>query len=265
MSKNVFHLGIPMTADQYAEEWEINSKSFSDEGYYRWMSQQLGNVETILEVGCGSGNGTLALFQDGRRIIVIEPNEKLANLAYESLRANNIPVEFSDWKTLADHLLSRTSVVLIVRQDIFDSEIEHLREKLSFDAVACWLIGAEPDRIAIHMGKDKHNFTGPEMANYREMIHKRCYEIGEWLLADDGCVHIVDRFGISSWNDKDYIREELAKFHSSLAGESYKIGKSDTFLTRARSSIKTSQIQYIIQGEDRINTFVFSSVKGKLA
>lgn len=265
MSEKRSSLGIPMTADQYAEQWEINSKSFSDEGYYRWMSQQLGNVETVLEIGCGSGNGTLALFQEGRRIVAIEPNEKLANLAYENLKANEVPVEFSDLKALVDQVRSSTSGVFIVRQDVFDSELELLQEKLNFDAVVCWLIGAEPDRIAIHIGKDKHDFTGPEMANYREKIHKRCYELGERLLAAGGYVHIVDRFGISSWNDKDYARTEFAKFHSALAGGSYKIGKSDTFLTRARSHIKTSQIQYLAQGEDQVGILVFSSVKGKLA
>lgn len=264
MSEKKSHLGIPMTADQYAEEWEANSKSFFEEGYYRWMSQQLGSVETVLEIGCGSGNGTLALFQDGRLIIAIEPNEKLANLAFENLKANNVPVEFSSLDALADNTHSNTSSVFIVRQDAFETKIDSLQSKLSVDAIVCWLIGAEPDRISSHIGKEKHNFTGPEMAEYREKIHQRCYELGKKLLTVGGCVHIVDRTGLRSWSDKDYFRDEFSKFHSGMAGEGYTIGKSDTFLTRARSNIKTSQIQYLVQDADQINTIVFASVKGRI-
>lgn len=265
MNEKISVLGTPMTADQYAEQWRINSDSFKSEGYYSWMSKQLGTAETILEIGCGSGNGTLSLYQEGRIIVAVEPNDMLSKLAFENLSTHNVPVAYSSMDALFDVTESISSGVIIIRQDILGKEIELLKEIFSFDAIVCWLIGAEPDRISVHIGKDKNDFLGPEMANYREKIHKRCYDLGTFFLADGGCIHIVDRFGISSWNDKDYVREDYLKLHTNIAGESYNISKSDTFLTRARSSFKQSQIQYLAADVEHVKTLVFGSVKARLS
>lgn len=265
MTEKVYPLGIPMTAEQYAEHWEVNSRSYHDEGYYSWMSDQLENTATVLEVGCGSGNGTRALVKKGRHVIAVEPNKAMAELALKRLEEMKIPVELAEISSLSSVRSDSSPRATIFISDIFDEQLDGLINGLHLDAVVCWLIGAEPARIAAHIEKPMDSFEGSEAAAYREKLHKRCYELGKICLKPNGLVHFVDRQGIGSWNDKDHARQYFSDYYSNLAGTDYDIKKSDVLLKRLHSNMAAnSRIQYISLQENLNAVPVFGSVKAKL-
>lgn len=265
MSTKISPFGIPMTADQYADQWEINSDSFQREGYYSWMSEQLGSAVNVLEVGCGSGNGTLALVKGGRSVVVIEPNSKLADKTFRKLEDAGVSVRFSDASSVSALVSNNDTSVIIIKADIFDEQVDDLRTSLKFDAITCWLIGAEPERVAPHVSKPADSFVGPEAAEYREKIHERCCELGKYFLNPEGQVHFVDRQGLASWDQKDQARQYFAEVYSDIAGDSYVITKSDVFLKRIHSDMAAdSRIQYHAVQAATASTLVFGSIKARL-
>ena len=133
----------------------------------------------------------------------------------------------------------------ILCADIFNDSVTTNIPCEAFDAVLCWMTGSFPSHIGSVLNKDYRSFEGDEMATYRSKIQQRCYMIGAHALKPDGVVHIVDRLVISSWNDKDELRAELASMQSVLAGSSYKIDKADTLFKRLAKPFNTSRIRYI--------------------
>ena len=59
-------------AKEYAEQWDVSARFFYEQGYYSWMAQQIEQMHTVVEVGCGTGYSTLALVENGHNVIAIE-------------------------------------------------------------------------------------------------------------------------------------------------------------------------------------------------
>lgn len=240
------HFGIPMTADQYAEEWKQNSKFFAENGYYEWMATQILPAKTVVEIGCGSGLSTIALAKLGRKVISIEANQNLANTAKFNLTNSGVTCTLVLIDCMDQIHWNDAVQVKILVADIFDEKIESLLPKNTIDAMACWLIGAQPALIAAHIDKKLEHFTGPEMPEYRDMIHRRVYNLGTQVLQTGGICHIVDRMALNSWNQKDQMRVAIAEKHEDLSEGKYSVTKDCTFLKRITSSFETSKIQYIM-------------------
>src|SRR5438105_1119271 len=51
--------------DIYARSWRVTSRQHHDDGDYTWMAERLNPYKParILDIGCGSGYGVLALFK----------------------------------------------------------------------------------------------------------------------------------------------------------------------------------------------------------
>ena len=244
------HLGIPMTAEQYATHWQENAQFFSDGGHYQWMADYLGNPSSVIEIGCGSGSGTLALAKKSKKVISIEVNITLANTAAAYLNGCGVSTQVAGIDSVKD-MFSKSNChqVTIVVVDVFDNRITEALPAEEFDAIVCWLIGANPGLIAGHVGKSLESFTGQEMPEYREKVHKRCYELGRSLLKVGGIVHITDRIALTNWNEKDNARLALMEHHHDLSEGKYEISKGSTFLKRLEKSFATSKIQYITAPE----------------
>jgi len=73
-------LGRPMTASEYASEWEAEARGFHTRSDYRWMAEMLGAAQVVLEVGCGAGEGTAEL---GKGVVVIEQNDHLLEMLWQ--------------------------------------------------------------------------------------------------------------------------------------------------------------------------------------
>lgn len=235
-----------MTADQYAEEWKQNSKFFAENGYYEWMSTHLLQAKTVVEIGCGPGLSTIALSKSGRKVISIEANQSLAHIAELNLTNSGVTCTLF-LIDCVDQIGSNKAVqVEILVADIFDERIGSLLPKYKIDAMACWLIGAQPALIAAHVGKKLEDFTGPEMPEYRDMIHRRIYRLGNQILSAGGVCHIVDRMALNSWNQKDQMRVAIAEKHEDLSEGKYNATKDCIFLKRITASFEASKIQHIM-------------------
>lgn len=238
-----------MTAEQYATQWQENSMFFSTNGHYDWMANFLGQPSTIIEIGCGSGGSTLALAKKAQRIVAVEVNATLANAAAAYLNSNAVPTEVVNIGVQGSPLPTSNYRVTIVVGDVFENKIGGVLSSVGADAMACWLIGANPGLISAHLGKSMESFTGHEMPEYRERIHRRTYDLGVSLLKTGGMVHITDRMALNSWNDKDLARLTLVEDHIDLSNGKYQVSKEGSFLKKIDKSFVTSKIQYIAPPE----------------
>lgn len=231
-----------MTADQYADQWQINSTDFEQRGHYAWMAEHLGEADTVLEVGCGSGNGTLALARNGRRFIVIEPNAKLAQIALSTLKNAGVPVSYVGASELGSPMPTGSA---IINADIFDKSLDQVLATIQFDAIVCWLIGAEPARIAPHFNVAVDRFKGDEGRRYREKLHARCGELGTHCLKPRGQIQLVDRQGFRHLDDCKYATPEVVNLYSEVLGSRYSILEQGICFREINTSLAgNSRMQY---------------------
>lgn len=239
--------GLPMTALQYAEEWQQSAEVFSAAGHYNWMSEQLGDAERVIEVGCGSGASTEALVTRGRQVLVIESNQHCAHSAAQRLISKGFSAEVISPDQLAALSSWNTRGVKLLVADVLSTDVEQRLPSDWFDAVVCWLTGSSPEHIGTALGKPYMEFDGSEMPVYRSKIQERCYKIGVQAMRNDGIVHIIDRAAIRSWADKDLMRLELSNAVSAAAGPRYALSKADCFLRKLTEGLNHSSIQYVSQ------------------
>lgn len=238
--------GTAMTPEQYAMEWKVSSEIFRNQQHYTWMASQANNGGNILEIGCGSGDSTLELAKNNWRVFAVESNFVAISNAMKLLQENNISIEViynpSTW-----NITSCSSQVTILHKDFMDHDMESMLPLKFFDAIACWLIGSNPDHIGFHLMKESSNFDGSELPLYRQTIERKCYSIGKMVLKEQGIVHVIDRLGIPSWNDKDIIREQFASIQTDLSNGGYSISKKDCILRRIGDALHSSGIQYVTE------------------
>lgn len=239
-------LGRAMTPEEYANEWHASATRMAANGHYAWMVQQLGAATTVLEIGCGSGASTLSLVRAGMVVLSLDVNEfliskSLANFIEKGVAADRVTAD-----ELSKVDLDSGPKIRLLQGNVFDSAIAAALPTRRFDAIICWLTGANPEVISGRLAKDHNTFDGSELALYRKQVHSRCYELGQSVLKPDGIVHIVDRMAISSWNDKDYLRAHLADLQGGLAGPRYILTRDQCLLRRMEEeNLRASRIQYV--------------------
>lgn len=108
---------------KYAEQWNESSKYFYDNGYYTWMAKKLVDYDTVLEVGCGTGYSTLALLEQGYKVIAIDKNQSCIRKAKELLDRSNV----------------KDNQVIFIEGDITDERFRKaLLSSYKFDVIICW-------------------------------------------------------------------------------------------------------------------------------
>ncbi|MHB1641448.1 MAG: class I SAM-dependent methyltransferase [Acidithiobacillus sp.] len=256
-------LGIGMNEQQYADHWTQSSHQHALEGVYHQISEYTKEAKNVLEIGCGAGYGTLALAADtNRRLVSVDCSSIMLKLTEKRLHENS---RSSIWlpNNTALEIESNSSISLIER-NILDIDILKVFGDVRFDAIICWLIGGYPSVIGDAVGKDWRDFDGTEMEEYRRSIHKRCYDIGCILLNNGGVVHIVDRGALFSWNDKDYVRNELVSIHDELSLGKYFIEREDVWIIRysaAKSGVPVGSMDPRIVPKINVLTSVLAKKK----
>lgn len=188
---------------KYNDQWQHSSANLRSQGCYEWMAEQLDDLKprNILDIGCGSGNGLLALIAryDPTTLISLEENRDCIDttvdalvqagqhplahlrLSYELGAANTYGLFCSDQPVELNPGLS------IIQTDLGhpDAHIsEALEQEAPFDAVTVWLIGTD--------AHSRHNL-GISPGDYRWRIHRRICELADHLLRPGGWIQIVDR------------------------------------------------------------------------
>lgn len=236
-------LGDPMRPDKYAAEWAQDSADISAAGGYAWMDGQLGACNQVLEIGCGSGEGTLQLAKT-RKVVSLEVNPSLLKQTHQRLLANGVSVEI----VLQKALWTSTAQVRLVDISVFGSAVPSALGKQNFDAIVCWLPGASPDLVAMSNGVATSKVERKHIRTYRENVHRRCYVLGKKCLREGGVVHTVDRFGLTPDLMQDAIEARVQQ-HAWLAGAGYTVNIADAALFPL-PTVGTSEIQYHMNVQD---------------
>ena len=176
----------------YAEQWDVSAKFFYEQGYYSWMAQQVEKMETVVEIGCGTGYSTLALIENGHKVIAIEKNHNCIVKAKQLLIDN----EITDDK------------VIFIEGDIAeDSFRDKIARNYEFDAVLCWNIGSYWNKEMIEYylpymfqyGLTRWEIAQNPESSYAELI---LWETCSLAQARRVAVHIVDR-GTEKLNEQN--------------------------------------------------------------
>src|SRR3954469_5337340 len=75
----------------YASEAE--AEALEGVGAYSWMTSRLYGTDRVLEIGSGTGRGTLAMVVEGMRVVAVEKNPDAVRAALVVLRAHGISAE----------------------------------------------------------------------------------------------------------------------------------------------------------------------------
>lgn len=128
---------------KYAEQWDLSSIYFYKKKYYSWMAKRIKGYRIVLEIGCGTGYSTLALAEQGYKVIAIDKNKACILKAQKLLNETEYAgqVEF-------------------LNGDITDIEFrKKLVYEYDFDIVTCWNIGT-------YWNKEMIGYYLPHMLKY---------------------------------------------------------------------------------------------------
>ena len=78
---------------EYSQEWKVNAQYFQKINSYDWMCEAVTGKEFLVEVGCGTGESTLALASKNHRIVVVEENPDCCLATANYLKENGIDIE----------------------------------------------------------------------------------------------------------------------------------------------------------------------------
>lgn len=195
---------------QYCEAWKQNSAEIERQNGYRWMAAQLQpyHPKRILDIGCGLGQGVLALARtfDQCSIITLDENPVTLKIAYELAVRSGLKSLYTERISVNDdaqndgyyltHTLEEVQTtcegIHFIESDFLSdiSGMKWLAEGPQFDAVTLWLIGT-------HLLKGKclnlQNVKLQTSQDYRLYLQNRTYEFADNVLKRGGVLHIVDR------------------------------------------------------------------------
>ena len=216
----------------YARNWISTSRRHFMNGVYHWIASQLKDktAKRILDIGCGSGHGLVALYQvlgSCPEIVAIDENKECLRLAAKTLRGKlginaHIETRMSVYQKgrgyvhraqpLTIHLGSPCT---LIESDVCNDQ--HLATALQltgqFDVVTVWLTG-------VHMLRQDNvelptHAIGSE-AGHRDYVQRKSYALADIVLRSGGMVQICDRIATSN---PDQMKRLLLRHHENLALE----------------------------------------------
>lgn len=174
--------------EKYAQDWEKSSNTFFEQGDYKWMARQLKEYKTVLELGCGTGQSTLSLLQQGLNVIAVDKNPSCLSLARKRVEA---------FQSSSSEAINGTA--RFIEADYSEPDfVNNILDTLNFDIVVCWNVGTYWDRNMIEKYVKpmlEYGLTADQIKNNPEssygeyMLWKACQ-----IAAFKSCaVQIVDR------------------------------------------------------------------------
>lgn len=193
---------------EYSESWQKDAEYFFEKSYYNWMAKDIAHSKNILEIGCGTGYSTLALLNEGHKVISIEENSFCIDKTESLLKSEGFNVAKINNREIYEALpdygyeLSYKDIsdkpedydVILIQGDIINdpSFIRWLKEEIQFSvgAVVCWLLGTHNSRglnKVFDLNKVKNS------SDARIYTQNIIYELCDVILPNNGYLHIVDR------------------------------------------------------------------------
>lgn len=231
----------------YANQWEVSSKHFYENDCYKWMTEQVGEFKTILEIGCGTGYSTLELLRRGHKVISVDKNELCIEKAKNRIEAEGF--------TVGD--ISSNDVEFIVA-DIVDKEFLKTIANFNFNIVICWNVGTYEENetrnyyqpFFLEYGLTEQEVNENWESSYAELILWTACKIAANKKVP---FHLIDRAA-------EGLNNNNSEYYCALGGEfKYKNMKVDQIITSTVSNggkplkIKNARIR-----ENIIETFIIS-------
>lgn len=178
--------------EKYANEWNNSAEYFSEHNSYKHLAAQISRYKTVLEIGCGTGQSTLALLKEGHSVIALDQNPYCISKAHNLISASQYSIK--------DSLCELTeNSVCFIECDVTDkANVNELLSGANIDIVICWNVGTYWD-----IEKEEDIF--PKMLQYgltieqiRQNPESSYGELVIWnscrIAKDKNCaVQIVDR------------------------------------------------------------------------
>jgi SAM-dependent methyltransferase len=212
---------------KYRGQWQLTSDHLRSQGCYEWMAEQLNDLRprNILDIGCGSGNGLLALIARfaPSTLISLEENIDCIDATVEALvEAGECPLAYPrlsynlDAATItydldcSDAPVQLKPGISIVQTDVGCTDpplSEALEGECPFDAITVWLIGTD----ALYL-----RTVGSTPSDYRRQIQHRIYELADRWLRPGGWIQFVDRgpFPLTSEQQGGLVQDHEALLES---------------------------------------------------
>lgn len=191
--------------EKYALEWNNSAQYFYDHNSYKHLVAHIRKFKTVLEIGCGTGQSTLALLEAGHNVIAIDQNTYCIEKAKQLIKASGYTI-----KEKPDELSPKS--VCFIEYDITEPDFENnILSNISPDIVICWNVGTYFDKAKAEDIIPKiieYGLTPEEIAqnienSYGELILWHTCRIAK----NKGCaVHLVDRGiqKVTRFNDPYY-------------------------------------------------------------
>ncbi|MCW0386282.1 hypothetical protein NB722_000821 [Xanthomonas sacchari] len=175
----------------YAEEWQKESESYESQGIYKLLSEITPHGR-VLEVGVGSGAGTVALAQN-HKVLGLENNTHLARIA----RGRIAEIE---------------EYVNIIEDDVFNPSESTIAAISEFapEVITAWFIGASGIEQYKNVSKEGSVNAQQWPVLYRQKIEDAilmpaiCPPSVKWI-------HLVNRGSISASDSEDYFKAKHAE------------------------------------------------------
>lgn len=222
---------VEVAQNHYCSNWVKNSTNYNSQGCYDWMALQLKKFSPnrILDIGCGSGLGLLALSKhlgsQGLNIISIDENLSCLKNAQLNLNAAGIETKLIERFTYSiihsdchvikiqeNKLLPFSGFNLIQADILIDNEfLSYLFSLPKFDAVTVWLVGTHMMRPNCqNLLKFKFDSSG----KYRLKLQNIAYEVADRILKPGGVLQIVDRGEVP---DNELLKKDFLSSHAQQA------------------------------------------------
>ncbi|SCJ87553.1 Methyltransferase domain [uncultured Clostridium sp.] len=175
----------------YSKLWQKSSDYFYSNGVYLWMCSKIKKYKIILEIGTGTGQGTLSLLDTEHKVISVEKNKFCIERAKSLLENKGYKVGS------VESNLDECDVILL-NIDLLSSELTSYLKNICFDLVICWNVGS-------YWNKEMIQYYIPYMLEYgltieqiRSNLESSYAELIIWRackIASDKKVpiHIIDR------------------------------------------------------------------------
>jgi SAM-dependent methyltransferase len=209
---------------RYADQWEVSSRHFYENDCYDWMAERVEPYKTVLEIGCGTGFGTLELLKHGHKVIAVDKNECCIEQAKNRISMAGY--------TMGDLLHND---VEFIAADIVDKGFFQSITKSHFDIVICWNVGTYEDNgtrdyyqpFLLEYGLSEQLIDSNWESSYAELIFWTACKIAAFNKVP---FHLIER-------SSEGLTNESSQYYAALGGEfNYQEMKVDQAITTTISS-----------------------------
>ena len=197
---------------RYAKGWSVNADNYRAQGLYDDLAEELigcGNIQKILDIGCGCGHGLEALRKvlpgDASLIIGVDENSECVARAVKRLGLGMVPATHQRLKSkrqlsgrfktqIMKGRIPRSGSVHVVNADMQLEDptfASWLTEHGSFDAVTMWFMGVHKGRSMTATSRDLGIRSDKDN---REILEKIKVSVATSLLRLGGILQLVNRY-----------------------------------------------------------------------